>query len=315
VPKRSVSATTSGLPIQDRAWIPAGVRRGVLPPNVVFGLLVALSAAWSWQPLAMVVTRSLDSGEYEHYSHIILLPFFSAYLLFLNRHAILERARPGLSAGLAVMAAGAAAVWIAGTPRLISELDLRLSLAMAGLVTLWAGSFVVAYGVRAFRTATFPFAMLLFMVPLPAAALTAVIVFLQHASADASHVLFGVIGMPVFRDGIVFALPGLTIRVAEECSGIRSSLALLVSGVSMAYLLLRSPWTRTALVLAIVPIAIVKNAMRIVGLSWLAIHVDPSFITGSAVHRNGGIPLFLVSLVLLGGLAWLFRRYEGWKSR
>ena len=42
---------------------------------------------------------------------------------------------------------------------------------------------------------------------------------------------------------------------------------------------------------------------------------DASFITGSAVHRNGGIPVFLASLAILSGLAWLLQRGEAWKSR
>jgi exosortase len=190
------------------------------------------------------------------------------------------------------------------------EPEHRLSLAMLGLVTSWAGSFVICYGVRSLWAAAYPFVLLIFMVPLPPAVLTAIIVFLQVASADASAVLFSLIGMPFFRDGFVFALPGLTIQVAEECSGIRSSLALLISGLVMAYVLLRAPWTRATLALLIVPLAIVKNAVRIVLLSWLAVHVDPSFITGSAVHRNSGIPLFLASLTILGGLAWLLSRAE-----
>jgi exosortase len=315
VSKRAVSAGTPELQLVEASWTPVRIGPGLIPRDVGFLLLVTLSVAWCWQPLTTVITRSLQSGAYEHYSHIMLLPFFSAYLLYLNRHAILEHARPGLRTGILLAAAGAATVWVAGTPVIAVGAEYRLSLAMLGLVTLWVGSFVLCYGPRAFRAAAFPFLMLLFMIPLPPAALNAIVVFLQKGSAEASGLLFALIGMPTFRDGFVFALPGITIRVAEECSGIRSSLALLISGLGMAYLLLRSTWTRAVFVLVIIPLAIAKNAVRIVALSWLAIHVDPSFITGSAVHRNGGIPIFLASLMVLGGLAWLLRRGEAWKSR
>jgi exosortase/archaeosortase family protein len=64
------------------------------------------------------------------------------------------------------------------------------------------------------------------------------------------------------------------------------------------------------LVAVVVPLAIVKNAFRIVGLSLLANYVDPTFITNSALHRSGGIPLFLLSLVMLLSLAWMLRRVE-----
>jgi exosortase len=127
--------------------------------------------------------------------------------------------------------------------------------------------------------------------------------------------MFGLIGMPFFRQGFDFALPGLTIQVAEECSGIRSSLALLISGLVMAHLFLRTAWGRTAFVLVIVPLAILKNAVRIVLLTWLAVHIDRSFITGSIAHQSGGIPIFFASLTMLGGFAWLVRRTEAWMTR
>jgi len=315
MPKQSVSAATPELQLLEPTWTPAKIGLGPTVRDAGFLLLVALSVAWCWQPLTTVIGRSLKSAEYEHYSHIILLPFISAYLLYLNRAAILRQVHPGLRAGIFPAAVGAATIWLAGTTVITGEPEYGVSLAMLGLVTLWAGSFVLCYGLRALRSAAFPFLLLLFMVPFPPAVLTAIIVFLQKASADASALLFALIGMPVFREGFFFALPGLTIHVAEECSGIRSSLALLISGLVMAYLFLRSTWTRAALVGVIIPLAIAKNAVRIVVLSWLAVHVDPSFITGSAVHRNGGIPVFLASLTILSGLAWLLRRGEVWKSR
>jgi exosortase len=307
--KRAVSAAAE-LPLLEPTWAPA--KTGFRPAlrNTGFPLLVALSAASAWQPLATVVGRSLNSPEYEHYSHIILLPFISAYLLYLNRDAIFEHARSGLRAGVALTALGATILWLGGTTVVVGEPEYRLSLAMLGLVTLWKAGFVLSYGVRALRTAAFPFLLLLFMVPLPPAALTGVIRFLQKGSADVSELLFVSIGMPIFRDGFFFTLPGLTIQVAEECSGIRSSLALLLSGLVMAHLFLRSTWARVAFVLVIIPLAIFKNAVRIVALSWLAVHVDPAFITASVVHRKSGIPVFLTSFAILAGLAWLLRTRE-----
>jgi exosortase/archaeosortase family protein len=64
------------------------------------------------------------------------------------------------------------------------------------------------------------------------------------------------------------------------------------------------------LVAIVIPLAIIKNAFRIVGLALLANYVDPSFITDSVLHRSGGIPFFLLSLVVLFSLAWLVRRFE-----
>lgn len=302
MPKRSASVATPDLELPVPTWI--------LPRSTRFLLLLALSVAWAWQPLTTVIGRSLQSAEYEHYSYIILLPFMSAYLIYQNRGTIFRHTYPGLRLGILLAAPGVATIWLARTTLITGNPEHRLSLAMLGLVMLWAGGFVLCYGFHALRAAAFPFLLLLFMIPLPPAVLTAIIVFLQKASAEASALLFSLTGMPVFRRGLYFELPGLTIHVAQECSGIRSSLALLISGLMMSYVLLRSTWTRATLVLLIVPLAIVKNAVRIVGLSWLAVYVDRSFITGGLLHRMGGIPLFVTSLVILAGIAWLLRKYD-----
>ncbi|MGE5856185.1 MAG: archaeosortase/exosortase family protein, partial [Syntrophaceae bacterium] len=65
--------------------------------------------------------------------------------------------------------------------------------------------------------------------------------------------------------------------------------------------------------LSIVPITIVKNAVRIVTLSLLAVYVDPRILS-SAAHRRGGIPIFFLALVLLGAVLWFLRRGEKKRS-
>jgi exosortase len=308
-----VSVATPNGSLLPSTWSARRLGFGAQGRDAVFAALLLLSAVWCWQPLITVIGRSFKSGDYEHYSHIVLMPFLSAYLVLLNREKIVKLARPGLVTGIPIMLVGAFLVAGFGASAFIADAEYRLSLSMLGLVVLWIGSFVIRYGIRASYSVTFPFALLLFMVPLPPAAQTAAIVFLQKASADVSAVIFGLIGMPFLRvSRFVFALPGLTIQVAEECSGIRSSLALLISGLVIGYLVLRRGWARGVFAALIIPVAIVKNAVRIVVLSWLAIHVDPAFIGAGLLHRTSGIPVFVTSLTILGGLAWLLRRAEGW---
>lgn len=313
MPKRSVAAATPDEFV-DRSTTPAlgRIRLSPVVQHAACAAVVILAVVWNWQALTTVITRSLKSsnGNYEHYSHIILLPFLSGYLLYVTRDAIARHARPAIGPGILLTLAGAVLGRIGASTIAGGNADNGLSIAMSSVVTMWTGGFLFSYGGRAFRAGAYAFFVLLFMVPFPPATLDAIIVFLQHASADVSAVLFALIGMPAYREDLVFALPGLTIQVARECSGIRSSLALFISGLAMAYLLFRKNWTRTVFLLAIIPVAIVKNAIRIVGLSWLAVHIDPSFITGSAVHRSSGIPIFLGSLMVLFGLTWLLRKCE-----
>jgi exosortase len=146
-------------------------------------------------------------------------------------------------------------------------------------------------------------------VPIPGAMLERIILFLQTGSADLAYLFLSASGMPVVRDGFVFYLPSLTIEVAKECSGIRSSLSLLVTGALAAYFFLRTPGARSLLVLTLVPIAIIKNAVRIFVLTALGVYVDPRIIA-SDLHRKGGFLFFLLALVLVGVVIVLLKRYE-----
>ncbi len=309
---RSAMGATPTSTLDPRmAWLPAMAARlskSLAPRDAWFLLLVVTTVAWFWRPLTTVVAMSLQYGRYEHYSHIVLIPFISLYLLYDNRRAIFAEVEWTPSLGVFLITAGIATSWTISA--LARDEQVSLSLAMLSMVTVCVGSFLLCYGIHAFRKASFGLLLLLFMVPLPPFLLDAIIGFLQQASAETTWLLFGLLGVPVFREGFVFELPGLTIEISEACSGIRSSLALLISSLIAGHLFLRSTWTKLILVLAVVPLTIVKNAVRIVVLSLLGSYVDPSFVTDSVFHRNGGIPFFFVSLAVLGAIVWLLGRSE-----
>jgi exosortase/archaeosortase family protein len=63
------------------------------------------------------------------------------------------------------------------------------------------------------------------------------------------------------------------------------------------------------LIIAIFPITILKNGLRIVTLTLLGNYVDVR-ILGSELHKSGGIPFFMVALVLLAPVLWVLRKSE-----
>ena len=109
---------------------------------------------------------------------------------------------------------------------------------------------------------------------------------------------------------MVFELPGIAIEVAKECSGIRSSLALIITSLIAGYMFLQTGWKRIVLVLAIFPLMLIKNAIRITTISLLAVYVDKSFLTGSFLHSSGGIFFFLIALALLAPFLLYLKKTE-----
>src|SRR5262249_57722326 len=110
-------------------------------------------------------------------------------------------------------------------------------------------------------------------------------------------------------EGYVCKLASWSMEIADECSGIRSSIALLLTTLLAGHLFLNRTSHRLLVVAAVLPIAIVKNGVRIVSLSLLATHVDPKFLTGQ-LHHDGGVVFFLLGLGLLMPLFVFFHNAE-----
>jgi len=173
---------------------------------------------------------------------------------------------------------------------------------------LAAGGFLFL-GANWMAAAAFPVAFLIFMVPLPDAAVNWLETISVLASADVSAAFFRMTGTPILRDGTLFALPTIVIRVAQECSGIRSSWVLCITSLIAANLFLESGWRRAVLVLFVLPLAIVRNAFRILVIGLLCVHVGPHMID-SVIHSRGGPLFFALSLIPLSLLLYGLRRGE-----
>ena len=271
-----------------------------------FSFLVGLTLVAFWVPLSTLIRFS---SQQEQYSHIILLPLVSASLFFLERKRIFSHVETGWGVGSELLFAGALFYWFGRRHSASASENDQLAISIVCVVVIWVGGFVLSYGRRTFRAGLFPVLFLFLMVPIPDFFLDRAIFWLQTGSAEVSYAMFRLLDVPVFRTGFIFSLPGLTIEVAKECSGIRSSLALLITSLLAGHLFLRSAWTKAVLTLATLPLLVVKNGIRIVTLSLLSIYVDPSFLTGS-LHHQGGILFFLLALVLLAPVLRLLQRSE-----
>lgn len=279
--------------------------------HLAFALLFLSSLAAFWGPLENVANLSLRD---DRYSHLLLIPPVVGFLFYSKRKNAFLAARHDITRGLAVLSLGAALYAAAElTPRWSSpgwpSQDVLLSIAVCSIVTVWNGEFLLCYGKETFRDALFPLLFLFLLVPLPSAVLDKAVVTLQHGSADTAYLLFRLLRIPVLAQGVNLSLPGVDIEVAKECSGIRSGESLVITSILAGYYLLQSAWSRIGLVLLSVPIAIVKNAIRIATISSLGIYVNPAFFYGK-LHRNGGLPFSFVALAMIALPLLLFRAWE-----
>ncbi len=242
-------------------------------------------------------------------SYLILIPFISAWILFIERRKILLdlSTDKGLGGCIVILAiATAVASRLTGS---VSALGLQLSGYILSLVLFWLAGFALFFGRAASKAACFPLVFLFLMVPPPNFLLDRVVYLLQAGSTWITEALFDLFRVPALREGFVFHLARVDIEVAKECSGIRSSMALLILALIATHFTLKSFWKKALFLAGGLFMMILKNGIRIASLTLLAMHVDPGFLYGRLHHRGGAV-FFLIGLGVLLPVLLLLKRSE-----
>jgi exosortase len=263
--------------------------------HLAFAVLIAASLLLFSKSLAALISYAWSEDSS---SHILLIPIISFYFGWLARKRIFASSRSSVLPGLAMTLSGAILFFVSGSEHLHLRGNEPLSLSALSTVIVWTGAFLFCYGSRALRAAMFPFLFLFLMIPIPEPVLNRIIHVLQQGSTEVTCLIFKAVQVPVFRQGFVLSVPGVTIEVAKECSSIRSSIALLITCILAAHLYLRTSWKALFFVLLSLPMSVVKNGIRIVTLTLLSLYVNPDFLRGN-LHRDGGFVFFLLALLML----------------
>ncbi|MFL6414206.1 MAG: exosortase/archaeosortase family protein [Bryobacteraceae bacterium] len=272
----------------------------------LFIYLVIVAVAFA-QPIYRLFVYVLGTTLH---SHAVLIPFITGYLISIERASWPRIARPSYSLGVPLIFVGIISFLAmhSGIGSALSENDRLAGFAFSFLSFIWAGGFLFLG--RSWMSATaFAAAFLIFMVPLPDAVASWLETASKYASAEAAALWIGVMGLPHVREGLIFRLPGISIEVAQECSGIRSSWVLFITSLLGSYLFLRSSWRRAVLVAFVIPLGIIRNGFRIAVISWLCVNYGPQMIN-SSIHHRGGPIFFVMSLIPLFLLLWWLWRGE-----
>jgi exosortase C (VPDSG-CTERM-specific) len=233
------------------------------------------------------------------YSYIPLIPIISAYLVWARRQNLPAFFGASAKTAFILFAGGFATIavfWLAVHFNSKLAVEDSLALTTTAFLFFFTGAGFLFLGKEILRSIALPAALLIFMVPLPVFLRDAIETFLQYGSAAAANGLFAISGLPYFREGLVFHLPGINLRVAPECSGIHSTIVLFITSLVAGSLFLRSPWKWTILCLAVIPLALLRNGFRIFVIGQLCVHISPDMIN-SPIHRHGGPLFFLLSLI------------------
>jgi exosortase len=273
---------------------------------LVYGLWIAVSLVLFARPLGWMIHFALQNDDA---SYVLLIPVISAWVIYLEHQTVFHRFSSDIPiATFLFLIAAFLYAWTAWSGPNWS-LTSNLTGYILALVALWISGFALFFGRPALQAARFSLFFLLLTAPLPEFVLNRAIFVLQKGSAEITAALFDLMGVPFLREGFVFHLASVNIEVARECSGIRSSMALLILALLIAHFRLKSSWKKGLFVVCGLFTMILKNGIRIATLTLLAMYVDPSFLTGR-LHHQGGIVFFLLGLLFMMPVLLLLHRSE-----
>lgn len=241
--------------------------------GVVASLSVVAAIAWLYWPHLERFAHRWDSDP--QYSHGPLIPFVAIGMIYFR----------GFPSGIELRP-----TWL-GLPMLLAGLSVKLLAKMyyfewleaASLIPVLAGALLMLTGPRLFRSLWPAAAFLIFMMPLPYRAESAILQPLQNLATTVATFALQTIGFAARNEGNVVWIGSTPVGVAEACSGLRMLTGFVALAVAVAFVVERELWKRLMLLLFAVPIGIACNVARVT-LMGIVHRVTESSATHDTLH-------------------------------
>lgn len=154
-------------------------------------------------------------------------------------------------------------------------------------------------GLQALKIMWFPLVYMLFLFPPPDTVVAVTTAPLKVALSHWAVNLLYHLGYPIAQAGVTIQVGQYQLLVADACSGLNSLISL--SAISLFYIYLRHrahPRYALLLFLAVIPVAIFANLVRILFLVLLTYHAGEAIAQGF-LHEFAGMTTFLTALVTI----------------
>ena len=256
--------------------------------------------------------------EKEDYSHGLLLPFVTAYMIWDRRDSIRKRLQTSLDQELDPRFRRREHQLMLPVTMLVAGIFLHFLGVASGIsFTSWIAFFPITlalvhlmFGRTAFTCLCGPIVLLFMAKPLPDSLVTRLFWPLQVLAAKVSAWTLAVLGVPVHLSGNTIEIPEMQLLVEQACSGMRSVMALLTLAFIVNYFIDLSMKSKIILVLMSVLVAVVLNVVRVAATGVLAHFYDPAAATGF-FHTFSGMIVFIVGLPILYFFGTMLLRIEG----
>jgi len=230
-----------------------------------------------------------------NYSHGPLIPLIAVALVGVRWRELLSAPLQPRLGGVWLIVAAMLAYYLgvlAVQPRAVV---FSFVILLYGLVQTLAGRAVHRY-------LFFPITFLLLMIPLNF--LDNALGFpLQIFMAKVSTEVLNWVGIETFRIGTSIRSAVFDFDVANPCSGIRSLMALTTVTAAFAYVTQREQWKRWAMFMCSIPLAVLGNMCRVVGIALVGQVYGPG--PAMKAHDYSGFIVFGVALIAMVAIGFL----------
>jgi len=226
-----------------------------------------------------------------YYSHGILVPFVTAFLIWQKRKVLESTPRESSAWGLRLVILGIVIHFISSLFRVYFSSGFSMLIVLFGLILHF-------FGRKILDKIVFPISFLVFMIPLPMVVITNISFKMKLFAAQIAAWTLNAIHIPAIREGSMLKMKHSYVIVDDVCSGLRSLISLTALGSIFAYWLKSSMARKIFLFLTTIPIAIITNVFRVIVLSVISEVWGPKYAVG-AVHDITGFLAFGLAFVLL----------------
>ncbi len=243
-----------------------------VPLYAIGAAVLAAITIWAYWPTLVELVNAWDTEP--DYSHGYFVIPLAIYFLWFRRKSF-----PGIRSrvewpGLTLILLSILMRFL-GTHFYVGSVDAwSLLLWLGGVAWLFGGSKVLLWSSPAI-------AFLVFMIPLPWKVERWLSVPLQRIATNLSVWVLQLFGQPALAEGNTIRIDESVLRVADACSGLRIFVGIVALAFAYLILVRRSWWERAALLVSVIPIALIANSARIVATSLL----NQMFVGDAAHHR------------------------------
>lgn len=189
-----------------------------------------------------------------------------------------------------------------------------VNLALTASFVLVVGAGLVVFSHRGVRfiglnwSAAVALLLWLLCTPIPPGTYSRLTMTLQLWVSEGVLRTLHILGIAAIRNGNIIHLANTTVGVEEACSGVRSLISCVFAGIFFSATLVRTPWSRAAIILLAAPLALLMNFIRSLALTLLS---NRGIDISGAWHDVTGFAVLGVTAALLAGLAVVLGRRAG----